>query len=224
MTTSRRIELAELRIEDPPPAWAEAGFSVSGDELRIGSVVLRLGGDGTRAAVAGWTLRGLAAGTELDGLPTLATAEPSPHGPAPVHPLGALAIDHVVVFTPDLDRTIGAFEVAGLPCRRVREGDAGGAPVRQAFFRAGEALVEVVWSAQLAAQEGPARFWGLTLTVADIDAAAALLGDRLGNVRDAVQPGRRIATLRSSAGLGPPLALITPDPRHAAVAGGARPA
>ena len=55
----------------------------------------------------------------------------------------------------------------------------------------------------------PATFWGLVFVVADLDAAGAVLGDRLGPARDAVQPGRRIATVRREAGLGLPVALIT---------------
>jgi hypothetical protein len=39
---------------------------------------------------------------------------------------------------------------------------------------------------------------------------AAVLGDLLGSLRDAVQPGRRIATLRREAGLGPAIAFMTP--------------
>jgi hypothetical protein len=58
--------------------------------------------------------------------------------------------------------------------------------------------------------EGAVRFWGLTLVVHDLVTAAASLGDRLGAIKDAVQPGRRIATLRREAGLGVPLALMTP--------------
>jgi hypothetical protein len=54
------------------------------------------------------------------------------------------------------------------------------------------------------------RFWGLTLVVDDLDAAAARLGDRVGPVKDAVQKGRRIATLRREAGLGVPVALMSP--------------
>ena len=60
--------------------------------------------------------------------------------------------------------------------------------------------------------DGPARFWGITFTTADIDAAAELLGDKLGRVKDAVQPGRRIATVRKEAGLGLPVALISSKP------------
>jgi hypothetical protein len=35
------------------------------------------------------------------------------------------------------------------------------------------------------------------------------MGEKLGEVHDAVQPGRRIATVRREAGLGVPVALIT---------------
>jgi hypothetical protein len=38
--------------------------------------------------------------------------------------------------------------------------------------------------------------WGITYEVADIDATAAYFGDRTAPVKEAVQPGRRITTLR----------------------------
>jgi hypothetical protein len=44
----------------------------------------------------------------------------------------------------------------------------------------------------------------------DLDALAARLGDKLGPIRDAVQPGRRIATLRREAGSSVPIAFMTP--------------
>ncbi len=147
--------------------------------------------------------------TDLDGLPTELSEAAAPE-PA-THPNGALRIDHIVAFTPDLVRTTAALEEAGLSLRRIREPGEPGPPVRQAFLRLGEVILEVVESPQ--AGEGPARFWGLTLCVSDIDACAALLGERLGEVRDAVQPGRRIATIRREAGLGLPVALISEEPR-----------
>ncbi len=58
----------------------------------------------------------------------------------------------------------------------------------------------------------PAFFWGLALLAPDLDATVAELGDRVSEVRPAVQPGRRIATLRRSAGLALPVALMTPPP------------
>jgi hypothetical protein len=206
-----RPELDALLIGDPPEAWERLGFAVAGGEVALGGVRLVLGGAGE--GIAGWSLRGLDPGADLDGLPP-STPVPAP-GPAdaaaaaapdaPVaHPNGAVAVDHVVALTPDLDRTVGRLRDAGLDLRRVREAGGG---LRQAFFVLGPCLLEVGGPA-----EGDARLWGLTLAVADLDATAARLGDRLGRVKDAVQPGRRIATVRREAGLGPAVALITP--RH----------
>jgi hypothetical protein len=115
-------------------------------------------------------------------------------------------VDHVVVFTPTLGRTIAALEEAGIELRRVREPSEPGPPVHQAFFRLGEVILEVV---ERPKGDDAAAFWGITLAVADIDASADLLGDLLGDVHAAVQPGRRIATVRREAGLGVPVALIS---------------
>ena len=60
--------------------------------------------------------------------------------------------------------------------------------------------------------DGPARLWGLAFGVEDLDRTAQALGDLLGRPRDAVQPGRRIATLRPEAGLGPAIAFMGPGP------------
>ena len=58
--------------------------------------------------------------------------------------------------------------------------------------------------------DGPASFWGLVVNVADIDAACERIGEgRVSPPKDAVQPGRRIATVRGEVGLGLPVALMT---------------
>jgi Glyoxalase/Bleomycin resistance protein/Dioxygenase superfamily len=123
------------------------------------------------------------------------------------HPNGVTQIDHLVVFTPDLERTTDALGRIGVERRRVREVETDDGGLRQGFFRLGEVILEVVEHGKV--EPGPARFWGITFAVADLDACAELLGDRLGSIRDAVQPGRRIATMRESAGLGLPVALIS---------------
>ncbi len=156
--------------------------------------------------------------TDVDGLPT--AVGPAPSGatpPAADGALGVTGIDHVVVLTPDLDRTIAAVEdQVGVPLLRIRDGEAGGSPVRQAFFRLGEVVLEVV-SAESPEPggDGPARFYGLALTVRDLDAAAHHLGDLLGPVKPAVQRDRHIATVRREAGLGAAVALMSPAPERA---------
>ena len=197
----------ELLVAGPAAPWRELGFALDGDAARVGEVVLRTGGPGR--GIAGWSLRG-ASGDDVDGLPLV------PPGPAPEaaeHPNGALGVDHLVVTTPDLARTIGALEAAGLRLRREREAGSEEEPLRQAFFRAGEAIVEVVGRPDEAG-DGPARFWGLVVNVADLDVCAERLGERLGPVRDAVQPGRRIAPVRREAGLPLAVALMTPEPKR----------
>ena len=61
--------------------------------------------------------------------------------------------------------------------------------------------------------DGPARLWGLAFLVEDLEQTASALGELLGTRRDAVQPGRKIATLRPEAGLGPAIAFMTPPVR-----------
>lgn len=195
---SSRPEVDELVLGDPPEAWERLGLTVVDGVAPVGGVRLRLGAEGE--GLVGWRLRGLEGAHDLDGLAACPSDAPPPE---PVeHPVGAVAVDHVVALTPDLDRTTTRLVEAGLDLRRVREAGDG---FRQAFFVVGPCLLELGGPA-----DGPVRFWGLTLAVEDLDRAAARLGDRLGPVRDAVQPGRRIATVRREAGLGLPVALMTP--------------
>jgi hypothetical protein len=55
------------------------------------------------------------------------------------------------------------------------------------------------------------QFWGVVVIVSDLDALAQRLGDLLREIRPAVQAGRRIAPLRSKAGLGPAVAFMDPS-------------
>lgn len=200
-------EVVEIAVADEPVLWSSLGFDVDGDECRIGGVTVRLGGTGK--GVTGWTLAG-AESTDLDGLRTT-SYELRATASAAKHPNGVVALDHVVAFSPNLDRTVAALEAAGLDLRRIRdEPTPAGAP-RQAFFRLGDVILEVIQMREdmIRDRDAPARLWGLALAVDDLDATAAELGDRLGEPRDAVQEGRRIATLRRDAGSGVPLAFMT---------------
>lgn len=199
--------VAELRVADDARTWERLGFALEDGVARVGAVAIRPVGAGDGAkGIVGWSLRDAPDG-DYDGLAT-AHAD-GPAAPAGTHPNGARSVDHVVVLTPDRQRTSAVLDAAGLGLRRVRTG-AGTAeqPTEQAFHRAGEVLVEVV-GPPAPEGPGPARFWGLVCAVADLDALALLLGDDLGPARDAVQPGRRIATVRRSAGSTVPLAFIS---------------
>ena len=98
--------------------------------------------------------------------------------------------------------------------RRIREEPTPAGAPRQAFFRLGATILEAVQEPVEATQrhggDRPAFFWGLALTAPDLERTVEFLGDCVSEIRDAVQPGRQIATLRRSAGLSVPIALITP--------------
>jgi hypothetical protein len=205
----------ELTLADAPAAWSSLGFELDGDTCVLGDVRLRMAGADAGKGLSGWSLREVA-GTGLDGLPTTLSDRPPP-GEAPPHPNGIAAVDHVVAMTPALERTVEALQAVGLDLRRIREEPTPAGAPRQAFFRLGATILEVVQeppeAIERAGGDHPAFFWGLALIAPDLDASVAELGDRVSEIRAAVQPGRRIATLRRSAGLAVPVALITPPAR-----------
>jgi hypothetical protein len=199
--------LLGLDVAADPEAWAELGFAVADAVCTIGGgqrppLVLRLGRPGR--GITGWSLAGVAPGTDVDGLGTVKAAVAA----ADDHPNGVRAIDHVVVLSPVPARTIAALAGVGLEPRGRRHTDEYGPPYTQTFFRVGRPILELIGPDE-PTDDGPARFFGLAFTVADLDATAAFFGDRTGRVKNAVQPGRRITTLRREAGAGLPLAFMS---------------
>lgn len=205
--------VAALEVVAPVDAWRAVGLPLVDGQAVVGGIAIRLrdpaAGEGPH--IARWVLAdcppdatGVAV-TTIDGLPT-------GHGPVP-HPSGSgeglLAgsrFDHLVVMTSSLERTCAAIEAAtAAPLKRIREAG----PVRQGFHRLGPLIVEVVESAQVT---GPhASFWGFVLVVDDLHEVCAALGpDVVSPPKQAVQPGRLIATFRQGAGLGLPTAVMTP--------------
>ncbi|MFL5896693.1 MAG: VOC family protein [Thermoleophilaceae bacterium] len=209
------VTVDEIVVADPPELWSRLGFRVDGELCDVGTVRVRLAGSDAGKRVTRWSLRGVAT-TELDGLATTASDAPA-RPPAPPHPNGVTGVDHVVAFCPDLDRTVGRLQEAGLDLRRVREEPTPAGAPRQAFFRLGEVILECIQmpdSPELDRSRS-ARLWGLAVRTADMTQTAAALGDQLGSPRDAVQPGRQIATLRRETGSSVPLAFMTPPPAAA---------
>ena len=206
--------LAELVIGGAVEPWLAIGLASSNDRsIAVGQVRLRFAPD----EPGGLRSLGIAGGPEpmptaLDGV-AIHVAEP-PSTPGLPGLLGCIGIDHVVVSTPDLARTTAAITAGlGVEPRRTRTDPTGsGDRLHQVFYRLGPVILEVVGppAPDLAAPPAPASLWGLVLVVSDLEAAVALLGpDRVGPTKPAVQPGRMIATLRSAAGLGVPVALLT---------------
>lgn len=214
--TSPRVEW--LTVAGDPDVWRSLGFVVTDDDLvpLFGTSlrIVEFGTDGGDSAsqlqgIVGWSISGVAgpaARTSVDGLPTDVVTASTPTFAA--HPLGAVGLDHVVVTTPQLERTSEAIAaLTGCELKRIREVGS----MRQGFHRIGSGglIVELVERPDV--PDGPAAFWGLVVNVDDLDVACERIGaDRISPPKDAVQPGRRIATVRAEAGLGLPVALMTP--------------
>ena len=179
------LVLAGLDVAGDADAWRAAGFTVDDDgAIRTGHLRMQIG-VGAKG-IAGWTL-----------------ADASVVDPAE-HANGTTLLDHLVVFTDDVERTTAAYAALGLEARRTRELGDGTA---QVFFRAGEVIIELVGPIADVAGE---RFWGLAFTVRDLDMCGSFFGAHLGAIKDAVQPGRRIATLHHrDLGLTVPVAFMS---------------
>ncbi|HTU79097.1 MAG TPA: hypothetical protein VMF09_10100 [Solirubrobacteraceae bacterium] len=213
------VSIDELALAEDSDPWTACGFALTDHACQIGAVRVRFTdpGAGPGAAQAarglvGWSLRGIDS-AQLDGLPTTISHSPLPAA-APAHPNGVLAIDHVVAISPAFERSVAALRRAGLELRRVREQPTPAGAPRQAFFRLGREILELVEEPDRVARgaggpQRPAHFWGLALLAEDLERAAASFAPHVSEIRAAVQPGRRIATVRRSAGFGVPLALIS---------------
>lgn len=190
------VSTTKIVIGDDEASWRAAGFTVAGGACRIGTTTLQFDPSAGRGIV------GASLGETIDGLADVALAtEGQPGEIFADHANGITAIDHLVVMTPNCDRTTEAFEAAGYEVRRVRRFDVGDRTQRQTFFWWGppdgdRVIIELV-GPDLPDGEDPAVFWGLALTSPDLDATVASLGDLCLPAKTAVQKGRRIATIKT---------------------------
>ena len=201
-------QLTSVWLDDRPDGWAAAGFDVRDDSVAIGNTVIRLGSsDDPQRGIQAVSIEGLDG--PIDGIdlrPDESEALRPAAADSAAHPNGVVHIDHLVVFSPDVERTRAALATAGLEVRRTRVGDDGR---RQVFFWLGDVILELIGPVE--PDTGPPIVWGLALSCADIDAAADLLGPALGSVKPAIQEGRRIATIRTKdLGISTAIALMTP--------------
>ncbi len=191
-----------MTIADPPDRWRDLGFAVEPNgHMNLGGVRIELGGAGN--GITSWSLRNIAATDSIDGLATNPPSLPEPATSAE-HPNGATGLDHVVVLTGDFGRTAYTLEQIGMPLKYTREQSNGS----MGFVRVGPAILELVHVPQL--QSPDACFWGLAIVVRSLEQLAARLGEDLGKIKAAVQPGRRIATLAASGGSSAAVAFMTP--------------
>lgn len=193
------VQLASVVVAGDAAPWEALGFHVAGDVIAFDNGAIEL--DPAERGPLGLRVAGLQVdAVDVDGVAVWA-GEPIAAGE---HPNGCYELDHVVIVTPSIERTSAAIaDVLGLPQRRIRETPT----VRQAFHRfdARGCIIELVERAEAER----ASLWGLVVNTSDLDGMVERAGGLIGLPRDAVQPGRRIATVRHHAGVGCALAIMS---------------
>lgn len=206
-TAARR--LVGLTVGDAPDAWRAIGFDVAVDRFTVGGVTVHLVGDEGSRGLLAWSLVPAAEG-DVDGLAHLPVPAPTS---AREHPNGVTGVDHVVAGTPHVRRTLEALAGVELEPRRVVDGLRGGDKA-YAFLLLGTCVLEVIGPRDHDPDRSPApaAFVGLAFVASELDPVAAL-PEVAGTPRDAIQPGRRIVTLRTQEhGVSVPVAVLTPRP------------
>lgn len=240
----RGPQLRTLIVPDDPAAWEAAGFQVNSEpnldepsfdggsngmaisSVTIGTIQIRFAPQSTGTGINEWVFDSrsiVVSGQSIDGIRTSTTDErPEVVHPSD-HPNHATGIDHVVMTSPNLSRTIEALRNAGFEVRRTR--DVPNSDRQQVFLWAGDTILELVGPAngptansptQPDAKSGvedlkPAELWGLAITTEDLAGAARTLGSALSEPKDAVQTGRKVATVATrDLGISVPMILMTP--------------
>lgn len=219
--------LVSLSVPDSASTWARLGFVVDADaSVTIGGVRFRFQGSDedmpeSGKGLTGWTLYDPSDSLpiDIDGIPTSKVARRD-RPAAQVHPNGVTGIDHLVLRTHNLERTIRVFEELGMACRRRRDAGSNGSSItQQAFFWLGSpndpddrVVLEVVGQSVVdrALKDKPSTFFGIALVCEDLDATADFFGDLVKPPIDAVQRGRRIMAISARGGSTVAIALMTP--------------
>mmetsp|Transcript_75561 Transcript_75561/g.238900 ORF Transcript_75561/g.238900 Transcript_75561/m.238900 type:complete len:258 (-) Transcript_75561:191-964(-) len=214
---------AELCLADEPSAWRALGFAVDeegvvtlpGFRIQLLGRAKQPAGGAVSLGLAGLPGVGCSSGEldEADGVP-IHRCDPVGESLS-AHGNGVIGLDHLVVRTPDWRRTKGALAAVGLFPKRqtdvVRRG------LVQVFYRAEgdhSPIIEMVGPVvpPKEGEAGHAEIWGLTFVSGDLDKTHAVLPKHTKPPWKAVQPGRRITTLRHGGELGVSLALAFMSP------------
>ncbi|WP_067897760.1 VOC family protein [Nocardia vaccinii] len=173
--------LTRLGLPGDEKAWTTLGFTVSDGGFRIGGISC------TIDVRPSWGFDGAIDDPGLLGIPELLSDDSDESFDGTTHPNVVSFIDHVVYWVPDLDEAVAALTAvlgAG-PRRRFRPRGPSGPEM--AFFRAGEAVLEVVASGK------PATLPGIAFGTRDLDTTVATIRATDGPISDpkpAVQGGR----------------------------------
>jgi len=210
-------QLLQITLNEDPDIWESVGFKVSqlenGDSFfMLGSVQFLFATSDEPKGISSMGALGL--GEPIDSLPFGAIRTEDMEQflslSNEAHPNAISRIDHVVVTTSDCDRSTSAFHNAGIRSQRVRTFGEQNNLVRQTFFWLGNVILELV-GPDTKSGDDPAVFWGLAFVSDDIEKTLSALGDSCSPLKEAVQTGRKITTLKTrDIGISMPIAIMTP--------------
>ena len=168
--------LTWLGVPGDERAWTALGFAVDGGGFTVGRVRCSIG-------ASGWGFDEIHADPDLLGVRTVT----QPAAVPAIHPCGVTAVDHIVYTVRDLDSSIEALNaVLGTEPRR-RFHPRGPQGPEMAFYRVGEAFIEVV------ANGAQPALIGLALKSPDLESTVSQIrscGGPISDPRPAVQGGR----------------------------------
>jgi hypothetical protein len=168
--------LTWLGVPGDERAWTALGFVVDGGGFTVGRVRCSIGD-------SGWGFDAIHSAPSALGVQTVI----SPAAAPTTHPCGVTAADHIVYTVPNLDSAVDALNAVLGSAPRRRFHPRGPEGPEMAFYRVGEAFIEVVASGR-----EPALI-GLALKTPDLDATVAqirLCGGPISDPKPAVQGGR----------------------------------
>ena len=210
-------QLLQLTVSGESDAWRSVGFELSkstdGRELcRVGEVQILFEENLLQNGI--WRATTQDVHGEIDSLEfgeaAVSLSSDKDNLVPSTHPNGVSRIDHLVVTTPDCDRTTAALEANGILVRRVRTFGVAGSEIRQTFFWLGDVILELV-GPETIESEGPALFWGLAFISENIHKTVDYLGDACTPLKPAIQPGRKITTIKTrDVGIHSSLAVMSP--------------
>jgi hypothetical protein len=188
--------LTWLGVPGDDDAWRTLGFEVSDARVQIGQVTCELGDNGA------WGFSQLGTDPSPLGITTLVRPPPEK---LVSHPCGVTQVDHVVYTVPDLDVGVAALNAVLDAEPRRRFHPRGPTGPEMAFYRVGEAFIEVV-----ASGTAPALI-GVALKSPDLDATIRVIkagGGPISDPKPAVQGGRISSVWHGYLGWG--LAIMEP--------------
>ncbi|MCM6778896.1 VOC family protein [Nocardia sp. CDC159] len=192
--------LNRLGLPGDEKSWAALGFDVTDGLMRVGRVDCAVG------VQPGWGFDAVHADPTILGIPEVVAARSDR---AADHPNGVGFVDHVVYWVPDLDEAVAGLNAVLATEPRRRFHPRGPSGPEMAFYRVGEAFIEVV-----AAGDQPPMLAGIAFGSADLDATVAAVraaGGPISDPKPAVQGGRIASVWSGHVGWG--VAIMEPKQR-----------